>query len=207
MLKKLNSLVAVLLLCGASYAYAQKTVSGKVTAADSGAPLPGATVQVKGTNTGAITDLDGGYSIRVPNNNAILVFSFVGYVSKEEVVGDRSTINLALGEDPKMMEVVVVGYGIQRKADVTAAVSSVNVNDANLGVVSSVDQLMNGRAAGVQVTQNSGDPGGGMTVRVRGGASIGASNEPLYVVDGIPMDTSPTATNNSLVFHRFSFCI
>ncbi len=198
MLKKLYSLVAVLLLSGVSFAFAQKTVSGKVTAADSGAPLPGATVQVKGSNTGAITDLDGAYSIRVPNNNATLVFSFVGYVNKEEVVGDRTSINIALAEDPKMMEVVVVGYGIQRKADVTAAVSSVNVNDANLGVVASVDQLMNGRAAGVQVTQNSGDPGGGMTVRVRGGASLGASNEPLYVVDGIPMDTSPTATNNSL---------
>lgn len=198
MFKKLLSLVAVVLLTGASLVYAQKTVSGKVTDGGSGLGLPSATVQVKGTNTGTTTSLDGSYSIRVPNNNAILVFSFVGYVNKEETVGDRTTVDVTLNEDPRTMEVVVVGYGVQRKADVTAAVSSVKVDDANLGVVASVDQLMNGRAAGVQVTQNSGDPGGGMTVRVRGGASLSASNEPLYVVDGIPMDTSPTATSNPL---------
>ncbi|MDX1429160.1 MAG: SusC/RagA family TonB-linked outer membrane protein, partial [Rhodothermales bacterium] len=189
-------LSAALVLVSSTLAFAQeKTVTGTVTDADSGFPLPGVNISVQGTLTGTATGIDGTYSIRV-NTGDVLVFSFVGYLPQEVTVADQTTINVALQEDVALLsEVVVVGYGTQRKADVTGAVSNVNVADANVGIVQSPEQMLQGRVSGVRVVQNDGEPGAGVTIRVRGGTSISASNDPLYVVDGVPIDNSSTQPN------------
>ncbi len=184
-------LSAVVVLVTAGLAYGQeKTVTGTVTDADSAFPLPGVNIAVKGTMTGTATGIDGTYSIRV-SPGAVLVYSFVGYLPQEVTVGDQNVINIALAEDVALLsEVVVVGYGTQRKADVTGAVSNVKVSEANVGLVQSPEQLIQGRVSGVRIIQNDGDPGAGVTIRVRGGTSISASNDPLYVIDGVPIDNS-----------------
>ncbi|MEM1268864.1 MAG: TonB-dependent receptor [Bacteroidota bacterium] len=189
-------LSALLCLFGTGYALAQE-VTGTVTDAASGFPLPGVNIQIQGTQTGTITAFDGSYSIQADQGD-VLVFSYVGYLPQEVAVEGTDPINVALDEDVEALEeVVVVGYGVQRKVDVTAAVSSVNVRDANVGVVTSPDQLIQGRVAGVQVIQNNGEPGSSVTVRIRGGTSISASNEPLYVIDGVPLDNSSTTPGGS----------
>ncbi len=185
-------LSAVLTLTTAGLAMAQQTVTGTVTDAESDFPLPGVNIAIQGTFTGTATGLDGTYSIRV-NPGDVLVFTFVGYLPQEITVGDQTVIDIALAEDVALLqEVVVVGYGTQRKADVTGAVGSVDVAAANVGLVQSPEQMIQGRVAGVQVIQNDGEPGGGVTVRIRGGTSISASNDPLYVIDGVPIDNSAT---------------
>ena len=177
-----------------------KQVSGKVKDA-TGSGMPGVSVAVKGTQRGANTDVDGNYKIAV-TDNATLVFSYVGYLAQEIVVGNRSTIDVALAEDSKILsEVVVVGYGVQQKRDITGSVSALKTSDFNPGVAPSADQLMQGRASGVQITQNNGAPGAATSVRIRGGTSITAGNDPLYVVDGVPLDNSasnPPSTARSV---------
>ncbi|MEM6783456.1 MAG: carboxypeptidase-like regulatory domain-containing protein, partial [Bacteroidota bacterium] len=182
-------LAGALLLTGASPAFAQQSVSGVVTDADTGDPLPGVNIIIQGTSTGTVTSLDGEYGLTVPGPEAVLVFSYVGYLTFETVVGSRTDIDVALEEDSALIdEVIVVGYGTQRRGDVTSSVASVDVDDANVGVTTNVDELIQGRVSGVQVIDNNGEPGGGVSVRIRGGTSISASNEPLYVVDGVPLD-------------------
>jgi len=188
-----NLLVLLMLLFSISAAIAQsRTISGRVNAAADGSGLPGVTVVVKGTSTGASTGVDGSYSLTIPATaaNPTLVFSFVGMDTQEIVVGTRTTINVALAVNAAQLEeVVVVGYGTQERREVTGATAKVTSEDiANLPVVG-VDQALQGRAAGVQISQNSGTPGGGISVRVRGATSISASNQPLYVVDGVPLTT------------------
>jgi TonB-dependent starch-binding outer membrane protein SusC len=169
-----------------------RQVSGKVKDGNGGA-MPGVTVAVKGTQRGTNTNADGNYSISAPAN-ATLVFSFVGYKAQEIVVGNQSTVNVSLSEDNAVLnEVVVVGYGTQQKRDITGSVSALKTSDFNPGVAPSADQLMQGRASGVQITQNNGAPGAATSVRIRGGTSITAGNDPLYVVDGVPLDN--TASN------------
>ncbi len=171
---------------------AQKTVTGTVTDAESDFPLPGVNIAIQGTFTGTATGLDGTYSIRV-NEGDVLVFTFVGYLPQEVTVGAQDVIDITLEEDVALLEeVVVVGYGTQTKADVTGAVGSVDVEAANVGLVQSPEQMIQGRVAGVQVVQSDGDPGAGVTVRIRGGTSIAASNDPLYVIDGVPLDNEAT---------------
>jgi TonB-linked SusC/RagA family outer membrane protein len=173
-----------------SIAWAQdRTISGKVTSADDGSPLPGVNVVVKGTSAGTATGTDGTYKLQVPANVDILVFSFVGFLNQEVQIGNRSVIDVVMQADQKLLtEVVVVGYGTQNKKELTGSVASVGSKDiANLPLLG-VDQALQGRAAGVMVTQNSGTPGGGIAVRVRGAGSITGSNEPLYVVDGVPIN-------------------
>ncbi|MDX1740865.1 MAG: SusC/RagA family TonB-linked outer membrane protein, partial [Rhodothermales bacterium] len=185
-------LAAVLAFTSASLAMAQKTVTGTVTDAESGFPLPGVNIAIQGTFTGTATGLDGTFSIRV-NEGDVLVFTFVGYLPQEVTVGTRDVIDISLEEDVALLEeVVVVGYGTQTKADVTGAVGSVDVEAANVGLVQSPEQMIQGRVAGVQVVQSDGDPGAGVTVRIRGGTSIAASNDPLYVIDGVPLDNEAT---------------
>lgn len=167
-----------------------RTVTGKVTDQENGQGLPGVTVLVKGTSSGTATGVDGGFSISVPSDDAVLVFRYVGYDSKEVAVANQSTINVKLGAATKnLQEVVVVGYGTQKREELTGSITSVSAESLRNVPIVSVDQALQGRAAGVQVTQNSGTPGAGIAVRVRGAASIGASNEPLYVVDGVPINT------------------
>ncbi|MBV6655200.1 MAG: carboxypeptidase-like regulatory domain-containing protein, partial [Mameliella sp.] len=147
---------------------AQILISGKVTESD-GAPLPWATVVVKGTDNGTETKNDGSYSIEVPDENSVLVFSFLGYGSEEVTVGERRTIDVVLGSDSQLLsEVVIVGYGTQKKSDVTGAIVSVESEDLEkVSVVNAVSALQ-GKAAGVSITSNSGTPGGSVKVRVRG---------------------------------------
>ena len=170
--------------------FAPVTVTGKVTDASTGIGLPGVTVIVKGTGNGTITDVEGKYAISVDENN-VLVFSFVGYVSKEVLVGNQSVINVQLEEDVKSLEeVVVVGYGTQRKSDLTGAVSSISSEAIKEMPTTSIEQVIQGRSAGVQVTQQSGVPGGGLSIKIRGAGSVQGGNEPLYVIDGFPVYSS-----------------
>jgi TonB-linked SusC/RagA family outer membrane protein len=169
-----------------------QTVKGTVTA--DGQPLPGATILEKGTTNGTSTDFDGNYSINA-DASSTLVFSYVGYATQEVAVGNQTAINVELLADNELDEVVVIGYGTQRKSDLTGSVSSVSAEDITAVPVSRVDQALQGRAAGVQVTQTSGAPGAGTSIRVRGGNSITGSNEPLWVIDGIIVGTNFNLNN------------
>ncbi len=179
------------------------TIRGRVMDADKGEGLPGVSVVVKGSGTaptdrtrGTTTDASGNYQLAVPNRNdeptsSTLVFSFVGYGGQEVAVGNKTTVNVRLTvSDKTLNEVVVVGYGTQKKSDLTGSVVSLNEKSFNKGVIVSADQLLVGRVPGVQVTQANGEPGGGFSVRIRGSSSITASNDPLYVIDGFPIDNS-----------------
>ncbi|MGC9150950.1 MAG: SusC/RagA family TonB-linked outer membrane protein [Microbacter sp.] len=174
-------------------------VTGKVTDLVSGESLPGVSVIVEGTTRGTITDVNGVYNIEVPSENSILTFSFMGYASQQIKVGQQTHINVKLAEAAKnLSEVVVVGYGIQKKSDVTGAVSSVSAKDFNKMASATPSEMIQGKIAGVQIISNSGEPGAGSQITIRGMSSIRAGSQPLYVVDGVPLDegnTSPTGGN------------
>ncbi|WP_420149457.1 SusC/RagA family TonB-linked outer membrane protein [Spirosoma sp.] len=166
------------------------TVSGKVTD-DKGSGMPGVSVVVKGSTTGTNTDSDGRYRIGVPGTSSVLVFSFVGYQKQEITVGNQTSVNVTLQPDDQTLgEVVVVGYGSQRKQDITSAVSVINMRDIGEQPASNPNQILQGRAPGVVVKQKNGAPGGQFEVRVRGIGSIGGGSDPLYVIDGFPVGTS-----------------
>ena len=175
-------------------------VSGTVKD-DTGQPVPGVSIKVKGqTNIGTSSDPQGRYVLDIPAN-AVLIFSAVGFATQQIPVGARSTLNVVLADDvAKLGEVVAVGYGTVKKSDVTGAVTSLKRDDFNQGAITSADQLIAGKASGVQVVQNSAEPGGGISVNIRGSGSINASNSPLYVVDGLPLDNSPAVTGSSANF-------
>ena len=163
-------------------------VTGKVTDAAIGESIPGVSILVKNTSTGTTTDLDGMYSLDV-QVGAELVFSYMGYTTQTIVVGQQKTINVALKSAALgLNEVVVVGYGVQKKSDVTGATTTLDEKGFNAGVVVSPAEMMKGRISGVQVTSNSGEPGSGSTVRIRGNSSIRANQSPLYVIDGVPLN-------------------
>jgi TonB-dependent starch-binding outer membrane protein SusC len=193
-------MVAAVLLVSASVYAQDRQVTGRVSDAGDGSGLPGVSVLLKGSTKGVVTGADGSYKISV-GNGATLVFSYVGYVAQEVAAGSRSTIDVKLVSDTKALEeVVVVGYGTQQKRDITGSVSALKTSDFNPGVSASADQLMQGRAAGVNIIQNNGSPGAKTSVRIRGGTSITAGNDPLYVIDGVPLDNSPSnpaSTNRS----------
>lgn len=164
------------------------SISGKVTGPN-GDGLPGVSVLLKGTSIGVATSSDGSYSLQTPDTRGTLVFSFTGFVTKEVAINGRNTINLALAEDSKTLDaVVVVGYGTQNKRDVTGSISSVKAEDIKNIAATSVNSLLQGKAAGVQVVQSTGTPGAEVFVRVRGTASLRADSRPLYVIDGVPMN-------------------
>ncbi len=184
-------LCVILMLSFTAMSYAQ-TISGTITA--DGQPLPGATVVIKGSSKGTSTDFDGKYKIEA-GAKSTLVFSYVGYSSKEILVGTKQTIDIVLEQDNELDEVVIIGYGTQRKSDLTGSVASVTAEDLTVVPVARVDQALQGRAAGVQVTQVSGAPGAGTAIRIRGGNSITGSNEPLWVIDGIIVGTNFNLNN------------
>ncbi|AKP54242.1 SusC/RagA family TonB-linked outer membrane protein [Cyclobacterium amurskyense] len=164
-------------------AVVERTIKG-VVKDDQGQPLPGATISVQGTTTGTISDLDGSYSITVPDG-AVLVFSYIGYESQIINIGNQSIINVTMSMDESSLEeVVVVGYGTQKRSDLTGAVSSVKSEELTAYPAIDAVQALQGRAAGVQIQSNNGAPGASMKVRVRGGTSINASSDPIFVVDG-----------------------
>src|SRR5690606_19283058 len=173
-----------------------RSVSGTVSD-ENGITLPGVNVIEEGTSNGVSTDIDGNYQISVPSD-ATLVFSYVGFIAQEIPVSGREVINVTLLEDLQdLEEVVVIGYGTQLKEDISGSVSSIDADDLSDIPQVSIDQLMQGRAAGVMVTQDSGQPGGSVSVRIRGVTSLQGSNEPLYVIDGVPVsgDTRNVATS------------
>ncbi len=165
------------------------TITGKVSTEEDGSGLPGVNVVVKGTSIGTVTDVNGDYSIEVPDENSTLIFSSVGYVSEELTVGNRSVIDVMLTPDIKaLQEIVVIGYGAIEKKDLTGAVVSLKEEDMTTGAaVTSVSQMLQGRAAGVEVSATDGLPGQRLNIVIRGATSISNSNEPLYVVDGFPI--------------------
>jgi iron complex outermembrane receptor protein len=169
--------------------FAQQTVKGKVTEATGGTALPGVGVIIKGTTIGAATDFDGNYTLENVKPSDILVFSYVGFNTQSITVGSNTTINVALTESAESLEeVVIIGYGTTTVKDATGSVTSIKSKDLNKGAIISPDQMLTGKVAGVQITSNGGEPGGGSTIRIRGGASLNATNDPLFVIDGVPVD-------------------
>lgn len=185
-----KTLVAMLLALFSLTAFAQdRAVTGKVTDAKDGSPLAGASVVVKGTKNGTIASADGSFSIKAPSN-ATLVVSFLNYATKE-VPASASPLAIALSATSEQLaDVVVIGYGTARKKDLTGSVINIGSKDFNTGVISTPEQLIAGKVAGVSITANSGAPGAGSTIRIRGGASLNASNDPLIVIDGMPIDAN-----------------
>lgn len=186
--------LAMLLMC-ASFAYAQSKVNGRV-ADTSGEPIIGASVMVQGTSNGGVTDINGNFTVNNVPAKAILKVSYVGYVAQSVPVNGRSTINITLKEDAlNLEEVVVVGYGVQRKTDVTGAMTRVSGEDLNTKPVSNAFEALQGKAAGVDITSNQ-RPGELGKIRIRGNRSLNASNDPLYVVDGVPLNSGGIETIN-----------
>ena len=175
------------------------SVSGTVTSLSDAEPLPGVNVVVKGKGVGTVTDVDGKYNINVPDEDDILVFSSIGYTTEEVPVNGRSVINMSLAEDiQSLSEVVVIGYGEVEKRDLTGAVASVPAEQIKDLSVAGLDQAIMGKLPGVQVSQVNAAPGGGLTIRVRGVGSIGAGNDPLYVIDGLILPDGFSQDNNPL---------
>jgi TonB-linked SusC/RagA family outer membrane protein len=180
------SLLTLLLTASAAVAFAQKTVTGQVTSGSDGTPLIGATVAVKGTTEGTITDLDGNFSLRVSANDAVLTVSFTGYETQEISVAGLSVVNVTLTESSTLLsEIVVTGYTAQSRRDIAGSVTVVDTKDMNKFASSNFAEQLQGKVSGVQIS-SSGDPGSASFVRVRGFGTIN-NNEPLYVIDGIPV--------------------
>ena len=168
-------------------------VSGKVLSED-GLPLPGANILLKGSYKGVISKIDGTYQINVPSESSVLIYSFVGYEKQEITVGNRLVIDVTLIPESKYLsELVVVGYAVEKKVLLTGSVGVVSSDKLKDIPVSGIDGLLQGQASGVQVSQNSGTPGGEMTVRIRGVGSISGSSQPLYIIDGVPVITGDFA--------------
>ncbi|TZF84918.1 TonB-dependent receptor [Pedobacter sp. BS3] len=163
------------------------SVTGKVTD-EKGEPLAGVSIKVKGTPAGTVSDADGNYKITVPSENSVLVFTYIGFATQEKYVGNSSTINVKLIQEvSKLDEIVVVGYGVQKRSDVTGAISSVTAEQVNKMPTTSVSEMLRGAAPGVQVTMGSAAPGGSSSILIRGRRSLSAGNDPLYIVDGVPI--------------------
>ncbi len=192
-----RTLGLMVLLCMMPFSlHAQNiTIKGTVSAADG--PIIGATVKVKGAQGGTVTDYDGNYTISA-QSNATLVFSYVGFETKEVKVGGKHVIDVTLVEDETLLnEVVVVGYGTMRKSDLTGAVTQVDNKAFEKSVSTSIDQVLQGRAAGVQIQANTGTPGGSSTIRIRGTNSLNASSQPIFVIDGVIIDSDGGDDGNS----------
>lgn len=188
---------AIMLMSTLAWAQ-ERTVTGRVTSAEDGSGLPGVNVVLKGTTTGSITNIEGGYSISIPAAGGTLVFSFVGFVSQEVAIGSRSVVDVQLASDvTQLSEVVVTGYGVQEKRTLSGSISSIKGDVLENLPVQSVDRGIQGRLAGVQIGAASGQPGGALNVRVRGTGSINASNDPLWIVDGVQLGRFGQSTQGS----------
>ncbi len=188
--RKLLIMLGLLFSCTLVTMAQTQSVRGKVTSSDDGNPLPGVSILEKGTSKGTVTDSEGNFSIDV-RTNSTLVFSFVGYTSQEVLITNQTNLTINLETDIfSLTEVVVVGYGAQEKKDITGSVAALTSKDFNKGIVSSPQDMLIGKIAGVQVTTNDGAPGSGSTIRIRGSGSIQANQEPLIVIDGYPVDAN-----------------
>ncbi|MDR2496737.1 MAG: TonB-dependent receptor [Tannerellaceae bacterium] len=180
------AVICLLVACCAGMTAQSVVVTGKVQDAQ-GEPLPGVSVQIVGSSTGTATDANGSYSLNIPNSEAVLQFSYIGFISRSIKAGNQRSINVTLEEDTRLLEeVIVVGYGVRKKSDVTGALAHVGAKEIEARPVVNAMQALQGKAAGVDVTSNE-RPGELGTVRIRGNRSISASNDPLYVVDGVPL--------------------
>ncbi|MCF8243947.1 MAG: SusC/RagA family TonB-linked outer membrane protein [Saprospiraceae bacterium] len=168
-------------------AFSQRTISGTVTDASNGETLIGASILVVGTSTGTVSDIDGTYSLTVPEGSTALRLSYTGYEPVEVQLGASNTVDIAMNPGTLLSEIVVIGYGEVKKEDATGSVTEVNSEVFNRGAITAPQELLAGKVAGVQITPSS-DPGGGAQIRIRGGSSLSASNDPLIVIDGIPLD-------------------
>lgn len=191
----LGVILSILLIPVSAYGQNRKTVTGTVID-ETGEPLIGATVKVVGELIGTATDLDGRYALKMPENAKQLIFSYVGYSDlKVDIKSD--VVDVTMKPNAEVLEeVVVIGYGVRKKDDLTGSVSSVSEKDFNKGMVSSPEELVNGKIAGVQIVNGGGSPGSGSTIRVRGGASLNASNDPLIVLDGVPMEVGGSVSGS-----------
>jgi len=195
LLKKLLffSLMSVAML-SFGFTYSQVTVSGKVT--DVNGPVPGANVSIKGTNKGTQTDFNGNYSIEIIDQDAILEISFIGYQRQEIPINSQKTIDIMLQMDQEALDqVVVVGYGSQLKREVTGSLQSIELEGLQDQPVSQVTQQLQGRLTGIQITEATGKPGQGMSIKIRGQLSVTGGSDPLYVVDGFPISGDISAMN------------
>lgn len=191
-------LIAFICLGVLQYSYSQTKITGKVSS-EEGETLPGVSVVVKGTTQGTVTDIDGSYSISVPSDASTLVFSFVGMNTQEVSINGKSVIDVQMSADIKQLsEVVIVGYGTQKKKDITSAVSTIDTDEIqNVPASYSFDGAIQGKTAGLNVSSSSATPGSAINVNIRGVTSINASSQPLYVVDGVPIVTGNNSALNS----------
>ena len=173
-----------------------RTIKGEVTDAQNGEALIGATVMVEGEKSGTVTDFDGNFSLQVSSSAKKIKVSYIGYIDKVLSISDNMKVKLE-SDSKALADVVVIGYGTARKSDLTGSVATVKSKDFNKGLVSSPEQLINGKVSGVQIMSNSGSASAGSTIRVRGGASLNASNDPLIVLDGVPLEQGGISGNSS----------
>jgi TonB-dependent SusC/RagA subfamily outer membrane receptor len=205
--------LSVLLLGLTQSIFAQKTVSGKVSDSKDGQGLAGVSVVAKGTSTGTTTKTDGTFSLNVPDNVNTLLISSVGYATQEVSITGITTVDVLLvATGASLNEIVVIGYGTSKRRDVTGSISTVQAKDFNKGVITSPDQLLQSKVPGLEITQNSGQPGAATTVKIRGNNSIRGGNNPIYVVDGVILDGrsarptlnlggfGPTPESNPLIY-------
>ena len=196
-LAKRSLLLVALLLIGCLQLMAQtRTIKGEVTDAQNGEALIGATVMVEGEKGGTVTDFDGNFSLQVSSSAKKIKVSYIGYIDKVLSISDNMKVKLE-SDSKALADVVVIGYGTARKSDLTGSVATVKSKDFNKGLVSSPEQLINGKVSGVQIMSNSGSASAGSTIRVRGGASLNASNDPLIVLDGVPLEQGGISGNSS----------
>ena len=196
-LAKRSLLLVALFVIGCLQLMAQtRTIKGEVTDAQNGETLIGATVMVEGEKGGTVTDFDGNFSLQVSSSAKKIKVSYIGYIDKVLSISDNMKVKLE-SDSKALADVVVIGYGTARKSDLTGSVATVKSKDFNKGLVSSPEQLINGKVSGVQIMSNSGSASAGSTIRVRGGASLNASNDPLIVLDGVPLEQGGISGNSS----------
>ena len=196
-LAKRSLLLVALFVIGCLQLMAQtRTIIGEVTDAQNGEALIGATVMVEGEKGGTVTDFDGNFSLQVSSSAKKIKVSYIGYIDKVLSISDNMKVKLE-SDSKALADVVVIGYGTARKSDLTGSVATVKSKDFNKGLVSSPEQLINGKVSGVQIMSNSGSASAGSTIRVRGGASLNASNDPLIVLDGVPLEQGGISGNSS----------
>jgi len=199
MIEKVARLLLILIatICATSVMAQTRTITGKVHDTN-GEPIVGANIIVAGTSNGTITNFDGNYTLQLPEGANKIVVRFIGYTSQEITIGASNTYDVELkDESTELGDVVVVGYGTTKKGDLTGSVANVTADDFNKGLVSSPEQLINGKVAGVQIMSNSGSPSAGSSIKIRGGASLSASNDPLIVLDGVPLENGGISGNSS----------
>ena len=183
-----KSLLLLSMMLMVTFAWSQRVIKGQVTEAGSKETIIGANVVAKGTRAGTTTDVDGNYTLTVPKEATQIEVSYVGMGTQTITLGASNTIDVVMKGDKALEEVVVVGYGTQKRKDLTGSITSITSENFVKGAIQTPEQLVSGKVAGVQITSNGGAPGGGSTIRIRGGSSLTASNDPLIVIDGVPVD-------------------